>query len=70
MSIKEVEQELNRLAVALMESETMKEFDTLVHRYNALKLSYCRMTGEPITIASLNIEYEQLINARKWTSKI
>lgn len=64
MSIKEIEQELDRLAVALMESETIKEWDTLVSKYNALKLTYCRMTGERIITASFNNVYKQLINVR------
>lgn len=64
MSLKKVEQELDRLAVALMESVTIKEWDTLVSRYNAFKLTYCRMTGERIITASFNNEYKQLINSR------
>ena len=54
MSIKEIEQELSRLVFALMESKTIKEWDILVSQYNALSITYCRMTGEPMIIANFN----------------
>lgn len=65
MSIEELERELDHLAKALSKPKPIKEFDVLVSRYNALKIQYCRMTGEPIIVTSLNIEYKQLINVRK-----
>lgn len=46
MTFKELDKELARLEVELLEAKTMKEWDTLVHRYNVLKLDRCRMTGE------------------------
>lgn len=46
MIFKELDKELDRLEVALQEAKTMKEWDTLVHEYNALKIKRCQMTGE------------------------
>lgn len=64
MSIKEVERELDRLVEALSKPKPIKEFDVLVSRYNALKIKHCIMTGEPIVLTSLDIEYKQFINVR------
>ena len=61
MYIEKVEQELDRLAVALCESKTLKEWDNLVSRYNALKLTWARMTGTRIITMNLGLEYKQLI---------
>jgi hypothetical protein len=65
MTFKELDKELDRLEVALLEAKTMKEWDTLVHRYNALKLDRCRMTGESISYLSVSITDKQLLNIRK-----
>lgn len=65
MRLVDIDEELDRLEVALMEAETMKEWDTAVHRYNALKLDRCRLTGDPIAPISVSIESKQLLNTRK-----
>ncbi len=65
MTFKELNKELDCLEVALLEAKTMKEWDTLVHRYNALKLDRCRMTGENISYLSVSITDKQLLNIRK-----
>lgn len=65
MTFKETEKELDRLEVALLEAKTLKEWDTLVHRYNALKLDRCRMTGENISYVSISMTDRQLLNIKK-----
>lgn len=60
-----MDKELDRLEVALLGAETIKEWDTLVHRYNALKLDRCRMTGESISYVSISMTDRQLLNIRK-----
>lgn len=65
MNLAELDNELARLEVALFEAETMKEWDITVHRYNALKLDRCRMTGDPITSISVSIDSKQILNIRK-----
>lgn len=65
MTFKNLIKELDRLEVALLEAKTMKEWDTLVHRYNALKLARCRMLGENISYLSVSYQNSQLLNIRK-----
>lgn len=65
MTFKETENELARLEGALLKAETLKEWDTLVHQYNALKLDYCRMTGENISYLSVSMTDRQLLNIKK-----
>jgi hypothetical protein len=65
MIFKELDKELDCLEVALLEAKTMKEWDTLVHEYNALKIKRCQMTGENISYLSVSITDKQLLNTRK-----
>lgn len=64
MTFKETEKELARLEGALLKAATLKEWDTLVHKYNALKLDYCRMTGENISYLSVSMTDRQLLNIK------
>lgn len=52
MTFKELNKELARLERALFKTKTIKEWDALIHKYNALKLDYCRLTDEPIVTIS------------------
>lgn len=65
MGIKELEKELARLEAALLQTETIEEWDMLIHRYNALSLDRCRMVGESISYLSVNVTDKQLLNTRK-----
>ncbi len=65
MNLAALDKELDRLEAVLIQAKTMKEWDTALHRYNALKLDRCRLTGETITAISVNIESKQLLNTRK-----
>lgn len=65
MTFNELNKELDRLEGALLKAETIKEWDTLVHQYNALKLDRCRMTGESISYLSIGTIDKQILNTRK-----
>ncbi|MDH6310567.1 hypothetical protein M2451_003343 [Dysgonomonas sp. PFB1-18] len=64
MNLIALDAELDCLEVALMEATTMKEWDTAIHRYNALKIDRCHITGDPITSVSISTEHKQLLNIR------
>lgn len=65
MNLTAMDKELARLEGALIKAKDMREWDVVVHQYNALKLDRCRLTGESISAISVNIEQKQLLNTRK-----
>lgn len=65
MNFNDLNKELDRLEAALIQAKGMKEWDTLVRQYNALKLDRCRMTGESISYLSVSMKDKQLLNTRK-----
>lgn len=65
MTITEIDILLEDMEACLMEASTLQDWDEMVHKYNAMKIKRCQMTGEKVITDNCGTEYKQFINIRK-----
>ncbi len=55
MTIRELEDEIEKTEKALFASPSLKDWDRLINRYNELKINWYQMTGRPVEVEAVNI---------------